>query len=74
MIRLRSLARTKIETRQANAPAKRAARIGRDARMRAALKAATSKDLNPAIVSWACAQLGKQWRQITPADLKALAG
>jgi hypothetical protein len=42
--------------------------------MRAAIKAAKSKDLNPAIVSWACRQLNKQWRQVTDADLKVLAG
>lgn len=74
MIRLRNLAATKIATRAANAPAKRSETARRDARMRTALKAAKGKDLNPAIVSWACAQLNKQWRQVTEADLKALAG
>jgi hypothetical protein len=74
MLRIRSLARIKQETRASNAPAKRSASALRDDRMRSVLKAAKGKDVNPAVVSWVCRQLDKQWRQVTDADLKALAG
>jgi hypothetical protein len=73
MIRLRNLAQTKKDTRAANAPAKRKAAANRDARMAEAIKAAKgSKDLNPTVVSWACRQLNKEWRQVTLEDLAAL--
>lgn len=74
MLRLSSLARTKIETREAHAPVKRAETARRDVRMRTALKAGKDKDLNPAVISWACRLLNKEWRQVTEQDLKALAG
>lgn len=74
MIRLANLAKTKLETRAANGPAKRKASAHRDARMQAAIKAGKGKDLHPAVVSWACRELNKQWRQVSEAELKALAG
>jgi len=71
-IRLDSTARMNAETRVANEPRKTSERARRDARMLAALKAKGPTAVSLAVKSWVCAQLDKQWRQVTPADLAKL--
>ncbi|MBA3847676.1 MAG: hypothetical protein H0X45_13670 [Planctomycetes bacterium] len=55
-----------------NKPRKAAERVRRDARIVAMIKAAKGTDYSPAVKSWITARLGKLWRQVQPADIKAL--
>lgn len=73
-IRLESGRAHNNENRRVNAPRKIAERSRRDTRVKAAIKARTGGDYSPAEVSWICAQLDKEWRQVTKDDIKALVG
>ena len=74
-IRLDNLAQTKIDTRAAKAPGKRKARVRKDARVIAKIKATKSGTGYAAEVqSWLSARVGKPFSKITADEIaKAIA-
>ena len=73
-VRLDSTRDRKLQTRSDNAPRKVAERERRDARIIAKIKATKGGDYAPEVKSWITARTGKLWRQVKPADIKALVG
>ena len=71
-VRLDGTALSKKLTRAANAPRKVAERERRDAKIIAKIKATKGGDYAPEVQSWITARTGKLWRQVKPADIKAL--
>lgn len=71
-IRLTSHRKLNAECKIANRPRKAKEATRRDAKIVAAIKAAKGADYAPGVKSWICATLEKQWRQVTPDDIKTL--
>lgn len=71
-IRLQSTRDINKKKRIDNIARKVSERNRRDAKIVAAIKAAKGNDYSPAVKSWITAKTGKLWRQVTPADIKAI--
>ena len=74
-IRLDNLAATKIETRRAAAPGKAKARVRRDARVIAKIKATkTGVGYAAEVQSWLARRLDKPFAKITAAEITGVIG